>query len=120
MSLLAGTVILVGSSLAFIVALSYKCFDSVLPAIFLKCPVVLAIEVVAHPAHNAFEEPAQVVIVWLLLELEPPTIVDVLAELFGVLPRQLLDRSLALFVLDSIVLLVLVFACEALPGQLTL
>lgn len=100
------------------VTLSDKCLDSVLSAIFLKCPVVLAIHIVAHAIHDALVEWAQVVVIWLFLKLQPPTVINILSELLGVLSRQRLNSGLALLVFDAVILLVFVFASEALPRKL--
>ena len=87
-------------------------------AIFLKCPVVLAVHIVSHAIHDTLIERAQVVVIWLFLKLQPTAIVNILSKFLGVLSSELLNSGLTFLIFDAVILLVFIFASEALPRKL--
>lgn len=93
-------------------------FELIVPTSLFENPVELPVIIVAILRHHGLEQTAQVVVVGLLFKLKVATVLQVLHELFRNASRQLLDRGLALFVPNFIVLLVFVFSLEALPRQL--
>ena len=70
--------------------------------------------------HAALEVVQAGAIVGLLLELERPAVLHVLAELSRVTAAELLERRLDLLLLDVVVLLVLGATWQTLPWQLAL
>ncbi len=86
-------------------------FQLVILAFLLQNPIELAVVGVAFISHDLFEQTAQIVVVWLLFELEIAAVLNVLHELFRHSHRQLLHSCLALLFLYFIVLLVFIFAC---------
>ena len=93
-------------------------FELIVATSLLKDPVKLSVIIVAILRHHGLEQTAQVVVVGLLFKLKVAAVLQVLHELFRNASRQLLNRGLALFVPNFIVLFVLVFSLEALPRQL--
>ena len=69
--------------------------------------------------HQVFENLAHVVVVWALLEFQISAVLQVGVKLLWKATSQRLDRCLDFFVLDSVILVILVFALEALPRQIT-
>lgn len=78
----------------------------------------LVVKVVAEEA--LLEHVDEELVVGLLLELELPTVLHVLLELWRVALAKLLKRSLQLLLLYVVILLVLVPPRETLPGQTAL
>lgn len=95
-----------------------ECFELIVATSFLENPVELPVIIVAILRHHGLEQTAQVVVVGLLFKLKVAAVLQVLHELFGNAGSQLLNSGLALFVPNSIVLLILVLSLEALPRQL--
>lgn len=86
-------------------------------AFLLEDPVVLPVVFPAIALHQRPEEAAEVVVVGAFLEVEVLAVLQVLGELFGRVATQLLNCRLNLLLLDAVILVVLVLACEALPRQ---
>ncbi len=72
---------------------------------------------IAAGLHEAAEDLTHEVVIGFLLELQVFAVLNVPVKLFWAISSQLLYCSLNLFLFDTIVLVVLVFAGKSLPGQ---
>ena len=87
--------------------------------LFLKNPIELSVICVATALHQPPEEATKVVVIGALLEIQIPGVLEILAELFWWVARQLFDSSLNLLLLNTIVLVVFVLPGQALPRERT-
>jgi hypothetical protein len=86
-------------------------------ALLLKNPVELAISRPARLRHKSSPEALEIVVIRALFEIQILAVIQILVELLWRPTTQLLYGSLNLLLLDSVVLVVLVFSSEALPRQ---
>ena len=70
---------------------------------------------IAASLHEAAEDLSHEVVIGFLLELQVFAVLNVPVELFRTISSQLLHSSLNLFLFDTIILVVLVFAGKSLP-----
>jgi len=83
----------------------------------LEDPVIDEVIFEVAPVHEIFEQLPAVVVVWLLLELESPAVVQIKVEFFRQSPGEALNGGAHFLLLYPIVFLVFVLPLEALPGQ---
>jgi hypothetical protein len=92
------------------------CLDLFLAAFFLDNPIISTIIVIAPLLHNLLEKSSQIVVIGLFFKHDVAAVLQVLREFFGRSGGQLLDSSLDFALFDPVVLVVLILACETLPG----
>jgi len=95
----------------------YEVQDIGILALLLENPVKEAVVLVIAALHHRLEQPSQVVVVWLLIEVNVAASLDVLRKLFGRPAAQLFHCSLTLLLPDSVILIVFVTTGKSLPGQ---
>ena len=94
--------------------------DLLLAAHLFNDPVVATVIFVPVTLHAALEQPAKVVVIGLFLEHDVATVLQILGEFLRLAHGHLLYSSAYFLLFYAIVLVVLVFALESLPGQVAL
>ena len=85
--------------------------------ILLENPVELPIIFPTVTFHHSLEKTSQVVVIGLLLKLDVAAVLDILSELFGRCCGQLFNSGRTLLLTNFVILIILVLASKALPGQ---
>ena len=86
-------------------------------SLLLEHPVVLIIVIVSTFVHKVFEDLAHVVIVWSLVKLQVPAVIEIDVDLLLQASCQRLDGSCNFFVFYSVVFVVFCFSLKSLPRQ---
>ena len=70
--------------------------------------------------HEVLEYFSHVVVIWSLLELQIPAIIEIGVEFLRETSSQGFDGSAHFLILDPVVLIILIFALQPLPWESTL